>query len=71
MAWSLYRKTVAEILNPPKGRILFCGMSIGYEDVREPYMRTGRAPLNETVTFVDSTSQRLAQTARDDLLLDV
>ncbi|MBB3458923.1 nitroreductase [Rhizobium sp. BK313] len=71
MAWSVYRKTVAEILNPPKGLILFCGMSIGYEDVREPYMRTGRAPLNETVTFVDSTSQRLAQTARDDLLLDV
>ena len=71
MAWSVYRKTVAEILNPPKRLILFCGMSIGYEDVREPYMRTGRAPLNETVTFVDSTSQRLAQTAHDDLLLDV
>jgi nitroreductase len=53
MAWSVYRKTVAEILSPPEGLILFCGMSIGYEDVTVPYIRTGRAPLNETVSFVD------------------
>ncbi|QJP15580.1 nitroreductase [Starkeya sp. ORNL1] len=53
MAWSVYRKTVAEVLSPPEGLILFCGMSIGYEDVTEPYKRTGRAPLNETVTFVE------------------
>ncbi|MGY5807955.1 nitroreductase [Rhizobium sp. LEGMi198b] len=71
MAWSVYRKTVAEILSPREGLILFCGMSIGYEDVTEPYARTGRAPLDETVTFVDSTSQRWAQTVRDDALLGV
>jgi hypothetical protein len=27
-------------------------MSIGYEDFTVPYIRTGRAPLDETVTFV-------------------
>ncbi|WP_413989025.1 nitroreductase [Labrys okinawensis] len=71
MAWSVYRKTVAEILSPPEGLILFCGMSIGYEDITECFTRTGRAPLNETVTFVDTPPQQLAQTARDDLLLGV
>ena len=53
MAWSVYRKTVAEVLSPRGGLILFCGMSIGYEDVTVRYTRTGRAPLDETVTFVD------------------
>jgi nitroreductase len=53
MAWSVYRKTVAEVLSPRDGLILFCGMSIGYEDVTVRYTRTGRAPLDETVTFVD------------------
>ncbi|MDC0670341.1 nitroreductase [Nannocystis sp. ncelm1] len=53
MAWSVYRKTVAEIVSPPDELILFCGMSIGFEDVTEKYVRTGRAPLAETVTFVE------------------
>ncbi|MFJ9563952.1 nitroreductase [Streptomyces fuscichromogenes] len=54
MAWSVYRKTVAEVLSPPDDLILFCGMSIGFEDTAVPSNRTGRAPLDETVTFVDS-----------------
>ncbi len=53
MAWSQVRKTVAEVLSPPDSLILFCGMSIGYEDAKVSYARTGRAPLEETVTFVD------------------
>jgi nitroreductase len=52
MAWSVYRRTVAEILSPPDGLILFCGVSIGFEDVTVRHARTGRAPLKETVTFV-------------------
>ena len=52
MAWSQVRKTVAEFVSPPAGLILFCGMSIGYEDETVKYVRTGRAPLDETVTFV-------------------
>ena len=52
MAWSQVRETVAEFLSPPDGLVLFCGMSIGYEDPTVGYARTGRAPLDETVTFV-------------------
>ncbi|MEO3809118.1 nitroreductase [Sphaerisporangium sp. B11E5] len=56
MAWSVYHRTVAEILSPPEGLILFCGMSIGFEDVTVGHVRTGRAPLKETVTFVPSST---------------
>jgi nitroreductase len=52
MAWSQVRKTVAEIVSPPAELVLFCGMSIGYQDDKVQYVRTGRAPLAETVTFV-------------------
>ncbi|WP_203980119.1 nitroreductase [Planotetraspora silvatica] len=58
MAWSVYRRTVAEVLSPPDGLILFCGMSIGFEDVTVGYARTGRAPLEETVTFVEGAALR-------------
>ncbi|MEU0075842.1 nitroreductase [Streptomyces sp. NPDC006332] len=53
MAWAKYHRTVAEILSPQDELILFCGMSIGFEDVTVHHARTGRAPLDETVTFVD------------------
>jgi hypothetical protein len=56
MAWSQVRETVAEALSPPDGLILFCGLSIGYEDPAVSYARTGRAPLDETVTFVGGQS---------------
>lgn len=52
MAWSVYRKTVAKVLSPPEGLILYCGMSIGYEDETVALPRTGRAPLEETCTFL-------------------
>jgi nitroreductase len=54
MAWSQVRKTVARIVSPPAELILYCGMSIGYEDRTVDYVRTGRAPLSETVTFVST-----------------
>lgn len=53
MAWSQVRETVADVVSPTEGLILFCGLSIGYEDPAVSYIRTGRAPLDETVTFVD------------------
>ncbi len=53
MAWSQVRATVADIVLPPEELILFCGMSIGYEDVTNSLPHTGRAPLAETVTFID------------------
>jgi nitroreductase len=53
MAWAKFHRSVAEVLSPPDDLILFCGMSIGYEDVTVDDARTRRAPLDETVTFVD------------------
>jgi nitroreductase len=53
MAWSQVRKTVAEIVSPPDELMLFCGMSIGYEDPTVAYVLNARAPLDETVTFIE------------------
>ncbi|MFG2550420.1 nitroreductase [Streptomyces sp. NPDC048581] len=53
MAWAKFHRTVGEVLVPPDELILFCGMSIGFEDVSVDHVRTGRAPLDETLTFVD------------------
>ncbi|WP_328349772.1 nitroreductase [Streptomyces sp. NBC_00445] len=53
MAWAKYHRTVSEVLLPPGELMLFCGMSIGFEDTTAADTRTGRAPLRETVTFVD------------------
>ena len=61
MAWSVYRRTVAEVLSPPDELILYCGMSIGFEDVTVREDHTGRAPLDETVVFVDSLFARLPE----------
>src|SRR4029077_8807696 len=61
MAGSVYRKPVAEALSPPGELILYCGMSIGFEDVMVHEDHTGRAPLDETVTFVDSLVARLSE----------
>jgi nitroreductase len=54
MAWSVYRRTVAELVSPPDGLVLFCGMSIGFEDPEDAalHARTVRAPLDETATFI-------------------
>lgn len=53
MAWSVYRRTVAEAVEPPEHLVLFCGMSIGFENAAARYAPTERAPLTETVTFID------------------
>ncbi|MCX5063302.1 nitroreductase [Streptomyces sp. NBC_00461] len=53
MAWAKFHRSVAEVVSPPGELMLFCGMSIGFEDVTVHDSRTGRAPLDETVTFVD------------------
>ncbi|MFD8818097.1 nitroreductase [Streptomyces sp. NPDC059627] len=52
MAWAKFHRTVAEVLSPPEELLLFCGMSMGFEDVTVSHPRTGRAPLDVTVTFL-------------------
>jgi nitroreductase len=53
LAWSVYRRTVAEVVSPPPSLQLFCGMSIGFEQPGARSARIDRAPVHETVTFLD------------------
>ncbi|WP_191874062.1 nitroreductase [Streptomyces filipinensis] len=53
MAWSVYHRTVADVVSPPPELVLFAGVSIGFADLSAPYARVDRAPLGETVTFLD------------------
>ena len=53
-AWSIWYKTLGELLNIPSELMLFCGMGIGYLDESHPVntLRTERAPLSEIASFV-------------------
>jgi nitroreductase len=50
--WTAYRRTVGEIVGADDGLVLFCGVAVGFEKTGVPRLRTGRAGLEETVTFV-------------------
>jgi nitroreductase len=52
IAWAEYHRTVADVIEPPAQRILYCGMSIGYAEPSAPRLVVPRAPLRETVTFL-------------------
>lgn len=52
ISWAEYHRTVAEVIEPPRGHVLACGMSIGYADPKEPRTAIPRAPLRELVTFL-------------------
>lgn len=51
--WAIYPDTVTRFLGTPPGRMLFCGMAIGYEDKAEPAnrLRSIRAPIDEWASF--------------------
>ncbi len=53
-AWSLKNDSVSEFVNSEEGHILFCGMSIGFKDDKEPVnsLRSERRPLEEWATFL-------------------
>ena len=51
-AWAEYHHSVAQLICPPPEQILFCGMSIGFAQPDATHPRIHRAPLAETVTFV-------------------
>ena len=53
LAWAEYHRSVAEAISPPPDRLLFCGMSIGFAEPNAEHPRLRRAPLSETVTFLD------------------
>lgn len=50
--WTMYRKTVRQTVGADEGLVLFCGVSVGFEKAGVPRLRTGRAGLAETVSFI-------------------
>lgn len=52
-AWSIRHQQVRDHLSMPDELVLYCGMSLGYEDTEHPInsFRTSRAPLEEYVTY--------------------
>ncbi|GHF21683.1 nitroreductase [Streptomyces morookaense] len=54
--WTMYRKTVGRTVGAGTGAddgpVLFCGLSVGFEKEGAPRLRTGRADLSETVSFI-------------------
>ena len=49
--WTMYRSTVSEVVGA-EGLVLLCGLAVGHEDEAGSHVRTGRASIAETVTFV-------------------
>lgn len=51
--WAVYPQTIRSFLGTPDERMLFTGMSIGYEDSSDAAntVRTSRAPTNEWLTL--------------------
>lgn len=50
--WTMYRRTVGETVGADDGLVLFCGVSVGFEKVDVSRLRTGRADMTETVSFI-------------------
>jgi hypothetical protein len=48
----MYRKTVSQIVGADDGLVLFCGVAVGYEEEGVQRLRTGRADITETVSFI-------------------
>ena len=52
--WTMFRRTVSEIVGAGDQLLLYCGLSVGFEKAGVPRLRTGRADLTETVRFIGS-----------------
>lgn len=50
--WTMFRKTVSEAVGADDGLVLVCGVAVGFEKEGVPRLRTGRADIAETVTFI-------------------
>ncbi|MFI6938620.1 nitroreductase [Streptomyces sp. NPDC050418] len=50
--WTMFRKTVSRTVGADDEHVLLCGISVGYEKEGVPRLRTDRADLAETVSFI-------------------
>jgi nitroreductase len=49
---TMYRKTVSQMVGADDELVLFCGVAVGFEKEGVPRLRTGRADMAETVSFI-------------------
>jgi hypothetical protein len=52
--WTMYRKTVSRLVGVDDRFVLLCGLAVGYEKQGVPHLRTDRAQMGETVSFIGS-----------------
>lgn len=52
VVWTTYRETVSEMVGADDELVLFCGVAVGFEKEGAPQLRTTRADMTETVSFV-------------------
>jgi nitroreductase len=50
--WTVYRRTVSQTVGADDRLVLFCGVAVGFEKDGVPRLRTGRADMTETVSFI-------------------
>ncbi len=50
--WTMYRETVGRTVGADDDSVLLCGISVGFEQEGVPPLRTGRARMAETVSFI-------------------
>ncbi|MGR3875280.1 nitroreductase [Streptomyces graminifolii] len=50
--WTMYRETVSRTVGANDELVLYCGVSVGFEKEGVPWLRTGRADITETVSFI-------------------
>jgi len=53
-AWSAFHGTIAEFLGLPEQQMFYCGMAMGFADLKHPInqWRTERAPLSDIAHFL-------------------
>lgn len=52
--WTMFRRDVSATVGVDDEQILLCGVALGYEQENVPPVRTSRANLTETVSFIDA-----------------
>ena len=50
--WTMYRRTVSQAVGADDGLVLLCGVAVGFEQEGVPRLRTDRAEMRETVSFI-------------------
>ncbi|MFE5216500.1 MULTISPECIES: nitroreductase [unclassified Streptomyces] len=50
--WTMYRETVSRTVGADGELVLYCGLSVGFEKEGVSRLRTGRADMAETVSFI-------------------